>query len=265
MDIGEDVPEWFDFSNASPWETFVSEIEESLRGWGLQDTACTRGSMPGVVPNIYERDNSEKPDDNVSSSKNSGDVGPNRSSQSSSVFSDVPLFANNFTSIDKGKKNPARSPIYQDSLFYDGVKYNLSLHEYPSMPTRHPDCPTSIPMVGLWLLNSEADFEQSSHRLTRWFGVREFIILDISADSISNHSVNFLGTAPSLTESKANFLLSAIRAALLSCNVCLPAFIPIGDANRGYYIGTCPPGQSHGGSDIRFRTDIKYVLFFFQF
>eukprot|EP00111_Clytia_hemisphaerica_P009870 TCONS_00028921-protein len=83
-----------------------------------------------------------------------------------------------------------------------------------------------LPKAILESVEFEMDFCPRSYPLSRWYGLKEFVILSSLNDTTD-------------TESKINVLLSSISIALSNCKCQIPMFIQVGNIDRRLYFGAC--------------------------
>jgi Rab3 GTPase-activating protein catalytic subunit len=132
-------------------------------------------------------------------------------------------------------------PLVQN-ISYAHRQYQLSLHLNASGIESSPS-PTSSSSSSFFfssfspfstslspslhhMMDLEGDFPSRAHHLTRWFGVREFLIIsplsDVGADL-----------------SEASLLLSSLTIATQNSSCHVPVFVPVKERWKGVYIGYC--------------------------
>lgn len=190
---GGGLDEWQDFSNASPWEEFVSDIERALTDWGLRERSTLDAERV----------------------------------------------------LRKGRKR---------GLSFGGEAYVLEVYLCGDGWTERPDAGRALqwrenekhlsPAL-LAMSDASRDFPALGHRIERWFGLHEFVVL-----SPCN------GGAGQASCSESYLLLSSLGTALHNCSTGLPGFVPRFDAGRGAYEGVCVPGLAYGGSTLQLQVDV---------
>jgi len=126
-------------------------------------------------------------------------------------------------------------------------RYVLSLHG--SKGARPPEIDeASLSLAALWMMDRTSDFNIEVHEITRWFGVRDFLLCKL-VESKKESDLT-------ISRDTARQLLSSICLALSSCDACIPVFVIIDDPQMGKRLGTCRPSPHQGVSSTEFECDM---------
>lgn len=171
-DGGVDVTgndEWQDYSNASPWEEFVCALESALRSWGLG----SQGAAPQPRVSAEDALRSLTGDTAAPHGPGSGSVGTGAGAGAGAGADGAGT-----APAPSGGDGAARHSWRV--ITYAGRQYKLSYYTCP------PPQPSAwrqmrgehLPRALVEALHDPgADFPQRAHKLQRWFGVKEFVVL----------------------------------------------------------------------------------------
>lgn len=192
-----DVFEIDDFTAASEWERFIYRIEEILgpHGWRLNN-------------NEKKKEDTKKPTDYNKPQER------------------VPSTEQNREKINW--------VIQSECLKFATFNFNLSHHKLTQPEgtsiTGGQTC-EGLPPALIDSFDVAYDFPPRAHCLSRWYGVKEFLVL---SPVIKDESID--------TESRTNLLWSSVGIALSNLKCQLPIFIQIGHWKRRLHYGMCVGG-----------------------
>ncbi|GMH42664.1 hypothetical protein BSKO_10583 [Bryopsis sp. KO-2023] len=230
--------EFEDFSFASPWERFSGAVEQVLRSWcrpgGEKSTAerdvATEVELKHKLPfrkdayllKLYLKGaaNREEPDtDHQDSIDDAGEIPPPSStvSRSSGEGSDV-------ASLSDESLTEQDLPSDSQASGAGGSSGATTTTEQPSILKR--ESINASRFSGGVFSSAVTHFDDSLHKIQRWFGVGTFALLRPGSY-----------TGRILDSQEATTVLSAISLALSNTPNPLPVFIPVHDNFRDGYWG----------------------------
>ena len=127
--------------------------------------------------------------------------------------------------------------------------YSLSLHGSKGASPPEID-EASLSLAALWMMDNRSDFNIQVHEITRWFGVRDFLLCRLEARQDSYNS------SSKINKSTARQILSSICLALNNVDSCIPVFIVVDEPSMGKRLGTCRPSTHQGVSSTEFECDM---------
>ena len=197
-----DVFEIDDFTAASEWERFIYRIEEIVgpHGWKLNNNQSK----------VQKNENIKAPPIEVTCEFSSLSHTPNdnREQIDWEIQSECLNFANfNFTLSHHKLKQPIKISSPNKGGF-EGLSQAL-----------------------IDSFDVSYDFPPRAHCLSRWYGVKEFLVL---SPTIKDDSID--------SESRTNLLWSSVGIALSNLKCQLPVFLQIGNKRRRLHYGMCVGG-----------------------
>ncbi|KAI1315048.1 Rab3 GTPase-activating protein catalytic subunit [Mortierella claussenii] len=212
--------EFIDYTTSGPWERFITQIEDSLRSWGLVDNKL--GVFDPAVIAASERAAAESAE--LTDSHVTADVHrvPERHHDGSSR--DARADAHTYSS---DSKPASTSPIYQlrEMLSLDDATYALSYHYHPAKAR----AAAGVERIDQEFLPIKLEGFQH-HSLHRWTSLTHILIIspvtisDIFASTISPSSA----TSAIIDLSSAKLLLSSFAIAFQNTGCNVPVFVPTG-------------------------------------
>ncbi|KAF9126220.1 Rab3 GTPase-activating protein catalytic subunit [Mortierella sp. 14UC] len=228
--------EFIDYTTSGPWERFITQIEDSLRSWGLVDNslgvfdpAAIAASEDGSDTSSPEVKNSDK--SNTSSNKDHGNS-DNTNPQTTS-----------------SPKSP-KSKVYQlrEMLSLDDATYALSYQYHPAKIR----LAAGVERIDLDFLPNSLE-GVTHHNLHRWTAQTHILIIspvtisDIFTTSLSSSSS--LASSAIIDLSSAKLLLSSFAIAFQNTGCNVPVFVPTGQpwnmTFTGLMIQSMLPASSH--------------------
>ncbi|KAF9315380.1 Rab3 GTPase-activating protein catalytic subunit [Podila horticola] len=189
--------EFIDYTTSGPWERFITQIEDSLRSWGLVNQSLGVFD-PSTAPEPEPIDKAKD-----KSCKGSGSPG-------------VDSNQGQFSSSDR---------VYQlkEMLSLDDASYAFSYHYHPAMAK-----------LALGLDGVDLEFLPTKlagvrhHSLHRWTALTHFLV--ISPVTISDIFASSMASASSaiIDLSSAKLLLSSFAIAFQNTGCNIPVFVPTG-------------------------------------
>ncbi|KAG0030955.1 Rab3 GTPase-activating protein catalytic subunit [Podila clonocystis] len=216
--------EFIDYTTSGPWERFITQIEDSLRSWGLVNQSL------GVFepPTAPEPEPTNKAKDEACKCSGAPGVDSNQ---------------DQFSSSDR---------VYQlkDMLSLDDATYAFSYHYHPAMTK----LASGLDGVDLEFLPTKLDGTHH-HSLHRWTALTHFLV--ITPVTISDIFASSMASASSaiIDLSSAKLLLSSFAIAFQNTGCNIPVFVPTGQPWNLTFTGlSIQPAlyqqqQSHPGAD----------------
>ncbi|KAI8359246.1 Rab3 GTPase-activating protein catalytic subunit-domain-containing protein [Mortierella sp. GBAus27b] len=197
--------EFIDYTTSGPWERFITQIEESLRSWGLVDKKLGVFD-PATIAEQHAEDNI---------------AGGNSSSPRTHAHG-----AGTHDTSTNGQK-PQSQQTYQvrEMLSLDDATYALSYHYHPAK-TKIAE---GADRIDLDFLPTTLDGVQY-HNLHRWTSLTHLLIIspvtisDIFASTMSMSS----SSSVIIDLSSAKMLLSSFAIAFQNTGCSVPVFVPTG-------------------------------------
>ncbi|XP_031567041.1 rab3 GTPase-activating protein catalytic subunit-like [Actinia tenebrosa] len=203
-----EVFEITDFTTSSDWERFIARLEEVLHEWKLDDG--TRFT--------------------TRSSKGSG----------SSFTASTEKVKINPIPIKKSEHEKEGTWAFmQEEVSFATFTFNIAYHylkskrkEKHSTKNIKEGSEEGIPSAVMDMFDMDFDFPPRVHCLSRWFGLKEFIVLTPAQniEAIDN-------------ESRCHLLLSSIAIAFSNAKCTVPMFIQASQRWRRLYYGVCLGGE----------------------
>ncbi|KAF9917142.1 Rab3 GTPase-activating protein catalytic subunit [Lobosporangium transversale] len=219
--------EFIDYTTSGPWERFITQIEDSLRSWGLvngklgvfdpavfavtEASDATVGAEPvkkQPAMTMAATSNIDKSDDEYSDN-DTGEAGNNRGSSDST----------------NNNNNNNRSYQVREMLSLDDATYALSYHYHPAKAR----VAAGVERIDLEFLPISLEGVQH-HSLHRWTSLTHILIIspvtisDIFASTMSSSS----STSMVIDLSSAKLLLSSFAIAFQNTGCSVPVFVPTG-------------------------------------
>ncbi|KAG0360087.1 Rab3 GTPase-activating protein catalytic subunit [Podila minutissima] len=189
--------EFIDYTTSGPWERFITQIEDSLRSWGLVNHSLGVFD-PSTAPKPEPTD---KAKDEARKRSGTPDVDSNQ---------------DQFSSLNR---------VYQlkEMLSLDDATYAFSYHYHPAMVK----LAAGLDGVDLEFLPTKLDGVHH-HSLHRWTALTHFLV--ISPVTISDIFASSMASASSaiIDLSSAKLLLSSFAVAFQNTGCNIPVFVPTG-------------------------------------
>ncbi|KAG0294011.1 Rab3 GTPase-activating protein catalytic subunit [Dissophora globulifera] len=192
--------EFIDYTTSGPWERFITQIEDSLRSWGLVD-----GSLGVLDPAAVTADTSTFDGHDSTAYNNDQD---------------------DHIHIESAESESDRTPVYQlrEMLSLDDATYALSYHYHPAKAR----AAAGVGGIDLDFLPTtlEGVHHHSLHRwtsLTHILTISPVTISDIFASNMSSSA-----TSAIIDLSSAKLLISSFSIAFQNTGCNVPIFVPTG-------------------------------------
>ncbi|XP_074627593.1 rab3 GTPase-activating protein catalytic subunit-like isoform X2 [Acropora palmata] len=208
MADGDEVDEVFeitDFTTSSEWERFAARLEQLLIEWKLDGTNKKKSTSKGkeLFNNFEKSKLNPIPHKKVEVDEREGSWG---------VISERISFGNaNFI------------------VSYHHLRTRKKSHGKKSKQTE--DLEDCLPHAMMEMFDMEFDFPPRAHCLSRWYGLKEFVVISPAEDAEAV-----------ITESKCQLLLSSIGIAATNSKCAVPIFAHILQQWRRIYHGLCIGG-----------------------
>ncbi|KAG0377447.1 Rab3 GTPase-activating protein catalytic subunit [Mortierella sp. AD032] len=208
--------EFIDYTTSGPWERFITQIEDSLRSWGLVDNSLGVFDPAAIAA-------SEEGSDTMSPGLNNnikGNTINNKEHGSNSENPNLPT--------SSSPKSP-KSKVYQlrEMLSLDDATYALSYQYHPAKIR----LAEGVERIDLDFLPNSLE-GVVHHNLHRWTGQTHILIIspvtisDIFTTSLSSSSSSASSVIIDL--SSAKLLLSSFAIAFQNTGCNIPIFVPTG-------------------------------------
>jgi hypothetical protein len=208
--------EFIDYTTSGPWERFITQIEDSLRSWGLVDNSLGVFDPTAIAASQDGSDAMSTP--NPETGASSTGKGHNNSSSS-----------NENNSAQSRSPKGHKSKVYQlrEMLSLDDATYALSYQYHPAKIR----LAEGVERIDLdFLPNSLEGIVH--HNLHRWTAQTHILIIspvtisDIFTTSLSSSSSSASSAVIDL--SSAKLLLSSFAIAFQNTGCNIPVFVPTG-------------------------------------
>ncbi|XP_068752396.1 rab3 GTPase-activating protein catalytic subunit-like isoform X2 [Montipora capricornis] len=203
-DEEDEVFEITDFTTSSDWERFAARLEQLLIEWKL-DGATRKSTSKGK--GLFW--NCEK----------------------SKLFP-IP------TKKDEIDEREGSWGVVSERIYFGNVKFVVSYHHLRTRKKslgnktkQIEDLEDCLPNVMMEMFDMEFDFPPRTHCLSRWYGLKEFLVISPAEDGDAVDS-----------ESKCHLLLSSIGIAATNSKCTIPMFAHILQQWRRIYYGLCIGG-----------------------
>ncbi|KAG0340173.1 Rab3 GTPase-activating protein catalytic subunit [Podila humilis] len=187
--------EFIDYTTSGPWERFITQIEDSLRSWGLVNQSLGVFDAPAAPVET-------SPEEHTSTT--TGDKSTTDSSQNS-------------------PSSPEKSYQFKEMLSLDDATYAFSYHYHPA----RAKVACGFDGIDLEFLPIKLDGIHH-HSLHRWTSLTHFLVIspvtisDIFASSMASVSSSIIDL------SSAKLLLSSFAIAFQNTGCSIPVFVPTG-------------------------------------
>ncbi|KAF9989724.1 Rab3 GTPase-activating protein catalytic subunit [Mortierella antarctica] len=211
--------EFIDYTTSGPWERFITQIEDSLRSWGLVDRSL--GVLdPACIETARESDSANNTE------KSSGDqVGGDQKSQSQSQGC-----------------NKRTKEIYQlkEMLSLGDATYALSYQYHPAKARAS----AGAKRIDLDFLPTTLEGTQH-HSLHRWTSLTHILIISPVTISDIFASSSMSSSSAIIDLSSAKLLLSSFAIAFQNTDCSVPVFVPTGQPWNLTFTGLSMNPQPH--------------------
>ncbi|KAL9957793.1 hypothetical protein ACROYT_G034737 [Oculina patagonica] len=204
-DQEDEVFEITDFTTSSEWERFAARLEHLLIEWKLDGThrKSTSSKGKGIFGNLEK-----------------------------SKLNPIP------NKKDNAEQREGTWGVISDRIAFGNFKFVVAYHHLRSKkkPTRNTskqteDLEDGMPDAMMEMFDMEFDFPPRTHCLSRWYGLKEFIVIHPAEDTEAVDS-----------ESKCHLLLSSIGIAATNSKCTIPMFAHVLQRWRKIYFGLCIGG-----------------------
>ncbi|KAF9565313.1 Rab3 GTPase-activating protein catalytic subunit [Mortierella alpina] len=199
--------EFIDYTTSGPWERFITQIEDSLRSWGLVDRSLGVFD-PACIAAVRE-------DSTGNTAKTSADqVGGDQQNQSQSQSQ----------SQSPGSRKRAEQ-VYQlkEMLSLDDATYALSYQYHPAKARAS----AGAKRIDLEFLPTMLEGTQH-HSLHRWTSLTHILIISPVTISDIFASSSMSSSSAIIDLSSAKLLLSSFAIAFQNTGCSVPVFVPTG-------------------------------------
>lgn len=208
--------EFIDYTTSGPWERFITQIEDSLRSWGLVDNSL--GVFDPVAIAASEVGSDAKLTPNPATGVSS--TGNNHVNSSSS---------NDNTTAQSHSPKSSKAKVYQlrEMLSLDDATYALSYQYHPAKIR----LAEGVERIDLDFLPNTLE-GVVHHNLHRWTAQTHILIIspvtisDIFTTSLSSSSSS--ASSAIIDLSSAKLLLSSFAIAFQNTGCNIPVFVPTG-------------------------------------
>ncbi|KAF9292414.1 Rab3 GTPase-activating protein catalytic subunit [Mortierella alpina] len=209
--------EFIDYTTSGPWERFITQIEDSLRSWGLVDRSL--GVLdPACIAATREANSTN------SSDQSSGDqVGGSQQSQTQG-----------------GNKRPEQVFQLKEMLSLDDATYALSYQYHPAKA----QASAGAKRVDLDFLPTTLEGTQH-HSLHRWTSLTHILIISPVTISDIFASSSMSSSSAIIDLSSAKLLLSSFAIAFQNTGCSVPVFVPTGQPWNLTFTGLSINPQPH--------------------
>ncbi|XP_048577238.1 rab3 GTPase-activating protein catalytic subunit isoform X2 [Nematostella vectensis] len=204
-DEESEVFEITDFTTASEWERFIARLEEVLHEWMLAGGSHRTSST----------------------------------SVGSTAFHPEPSKVKPLPEQETDDEREGTWAFVQENINFANFSFNIAYHYLKTRKSgtsrtsiSHGGNEDSLPATVMDMFDMEFDFPPRVHCLSRWFGLKEFIVLSPAqnTEAIDN-------------ESRCHLLLSSIAIAFNNSKCEIPMFIQAHQRWRRLYYGLCLGGE----------------------
>jgi len=205
MDEEDEVFEITDFTTSSEWERFAARLEQLLIEWKLDGTHRKSNSSKGktLFGNFEKSKLNPIPNKKDDVDQREGSWGVVSERIAFGNFNFVVSYHHLRTRKKSTRNNTKQTEDFEDCL---------------------PDAMTEM-------FDMEFDFPPRTHCLSRWYGVKEFLVISPAEDAEAVDS-----------ESKCHLLLSSIGIAATNTKCTVPMFAHVLQQRRKVYYGLCIGG-----------------------
>lgn len=202
-DEEEEVFEITDFTTSSEWERFAARLEQLLIEWKLDGTNKKTSSKGKGISGNFEK----------------------------SKLNPIP------SKKDNSEQQEGSWGVVSDKIAFGNFNFNVAYHR---LRTRRPrrnatkqtdDFEDGLPDAMMEMFDMEFDFPPRTHCLSRWYGLKEFIVISPAEEAEVVDS-----------ESKCHLLLSSIGIAATNSKCTIPMFAHVCQRWRKIYYGLCIGG-----------------------
>ncbi|KAF9424164.1 Rab3 GTPase-activating protein catalytic subunit [Podila epigama] len=201
--------EFIDYTTSGPWERFITQIEDSLRAWGL-----VHGSLGVLDPATLSKGHTT----DATAGSNQRDKSDNNT-----YNNDISPKDGMGCSQDNSPPGSERSHQLKDMLSLDDATFAFSYHYHPAMAK----LAEGVDGIDLEFLPTTLDGVRY-HSLHRWTSLTHFLVIspvtisDIFASSVTPASSAIIDL------SSAKLMLSSFAIAFQNTGCRIPVFVPTG-------------------------------------
>ncbi|KAG0298839.1 Rab3 GTPase-activating protein catalytic subunit [Linnemannia gamsii] len=208
--------EFIDYTTSGPWERFITQIEDSLRTWGLVDNSLGVFDPVAIAASEVGSDATSTPNPATGVRSTGNDHGNTNSS-------------NNNATAQSRSPNGSKSKVYQlrEMLSLDDATYALSYQYHPAKIR----LAEGVERIDLDFLPNSLE-GVVHHNLHRWTAQTHILIIspvtisDIFTTSLSSSSSS--ASSAIIDLSSAKLLLSSFAIAFQNTGCNIPVFVPTG-------------------------------------
>ncbi|KAF9195909.1 Rab3 GTPase-activating protein catalytic subunit [Haplosporangium sp. Z 11] len=229
--------EFIDYTTSGPWERFITQIEDSLRTWGLTDRSL------GVFD-----------PDTIAATETAAAAAPQTSSHRNPMDRDTRGDLDNEShghTCDQST-GEGKSPVYQlkEMLSLDDATYALSYQYHPAKAR----LAAGVERIDLDFLPITLEGTQH-HCLHRWTSLTHILVLSpVTISDIFASSSSSSASSAIIDLSSAKLLISSFAVAFQNTGCSVPVFVPTGQPWNLTFTGLMiqpkpPPGIKDTKSD----------------
>ncbi|KAI9233014.1 MAG: Rab3 GTPase-activating protein catalytic subunit-domain-containing protein [Podila humilis] len=213
--------EFIDYTTSGPWERFITQIEDSLRSWGLVNQSL----------GVFDPSTAPEPE-------------PKKEA-----------YKHNAPDVDSSRRQSTSSErVYQlkEMLSLDDATYAFSYHYHPAMAK----LASGLVGVDLEFLPTKLDGVHH-HSLHRWTALTHFLV--ISPVTISDIFASSMTSASSaiIDLSSAKLLLSSFAIAFQNTGCNIPVFVPTGQPWNLTFTGLSIQPELFQQQQARLEADLE--------
>ncbi|KAF9962263.1 Rab3 GTPase-activating protein catalytic subunit [Mortierella alpina] len=235
--------EFIDYTTSGPWERFITQIEDSLRSWGLVDKSL--GVLDPACIAAAQEPKCTTGTGADQASDDQADVEPQSQSQGS-------------------KKRSEQVYQLKEMLSLDDATYALSYQYHPAKALAS----TGAKRIDLDFLPTTLDGIQH-HSLHRWTSLTHILIISPVTISDIFASSSMSSSSAIIDLSSAKLLLSSFAIAFQNTGCSVPVFVPTGQPwnltftglsiNPQFHPSTTTPAQAQGAPEV-VNSDLEEVM-----
>ncbi|KAF9437364.1 Rab3 GTPase-activating protein catalytic subunit [Entomortierella beljakovae] len=213
--------EFIDYTTSGPWERFITQIEESIRSWGLANRKL------GVFDNCAI----------VTADKPVGST----SYSAEEILQNEHLVDNNTQEPVDNTQSSSQTYQCSEILSFDDATYSLSYHYNPA----RAKAAAGAERIDQEFLPNNLEGVHY-HSLHRWTSLTHLLIISpVSIPDIFASTITSSVTSAFIDQSSAKLLLSSFAIAFQNTGCSIPVFVPTGQPWDLTFMGLMIQPQVH--------------------
>lgn len=222
-----------DYTTASDWERFISNLEDILTQWNLnnQSTRCSNEQHRPLQPGAISRGRWYERSDTINFGEYPFDLKYKWLDESQDdLYLSTKDACSSQASHSAGDNSSEKSGSDLDSDEFQDCEDNtdLGVMDLQEEEKRYTDqeLPTDLPVTLNDLLDTKNDFSSRVHCLVRWYNQRKFLTITPKDDYIIAN------------EDRVKLLLGSASIALANIDCLVPIFVQIRHPRSNFFLGT---------------------------